>query len=85
METITINNKERAIKSVNIPDNEIKNIEIIVEIKNYEVTYNTNEGFKCNCPDHTYRHTQCKHILKVIPYINKQLKKAYITALQQKE
>jgi hypothetical protein len=32
--------------------------------KQYEVTISSQDG-SCTCPDHTYRKTQCKHIVAV--------------------
>lgn len=38
----------------------------------YDVNYKYNIGWICSCPDHVYRHVECKHIMSC--YISKQLR-----------
>ncbi len=50
----------------------------------YDVVFQQQpRGWKCNCPDHTYRHVDCKHITAV--YISKELRHKIVTNTDVKE
>jgi transposase-like protein len=49
----------------------------------YDVVHEYKKGWKCSCPDHTFRHLECKHIMSV--YISKELRSKIVNNNDVKE
>lgn len=49
----------------------------------YDVTHQFKQGWSCSCPDHTFRHIECKHIQAV--YISKELRHKIVNNNDVKE
>lgn len=49
----------------------------------YDVVHEYGKGWKCSCPDHTFRHLECKHIMSV--YISKELRHKIVSNSDVKE
>lgn len=49
----------------------------------YDVTHQFKQGWICSCPDHTFRHLECKHIHAV--YISKELRHKIVNNNDVKE
>ncbi len=49
----------------------------------YDVVHEYKQGWNCSCPDHTFRHVECKHIQAV--YISKELRHKIVNNNDVKE
>ena len=49
----------------------------------YDVVHEYKHGWNCSCPDHTFRHIECKHIQAV--YISKELRHKIVINSDVKE
>lgn len=49
----------------------------------YDVVHQFKQGWNCSCPDHTFRHIECKHIQAV--YISKELRHKIVNNNDVKE
>ncbi|MDE1831863.1 MAG: IS1/IS6 family transposase, partial [Thaumarchaeota archaeon] len=49
----------------------------------YDVVHQFKQGWNCSCPDHTFRHLECKHIQAV--YISKELRHKIVNNNDVKE
>lgn len=49
----------------------------------YDVKHEYKKGWNCSCPDHVYRHVECKHIHAV--YISRELRHKIVTNTDVKE
>jgi len=80
LKALTIVGQPEQIKRINAVTYKVKSQSSDIW---YDVVHQYKQGWKCSCPDHTFRHLECKHIMSV--YISKELRSKIVNNNDVKE
>jgi transposase-like protein len=80
MKALTIVGQSDQIKRINATTYKVKSQSSDTW---YDVVHQFKQGWNCSCPDHTFRHIECKHIQAV--YISKELRHKIVNNNDVKE